>query len=93
MKQLGNNSENMQFDFVIDITKEICPLTFVKTKLLIEKMRPGQSAQVRLCGTEPLENVPRSVNELGHTILSLEPEDLVAPAEGIHNLIIRKEET
>ena len=93
MKQLVNTSEDIQFDFVIDITKEICPLTFVKTKLLIEKMRPGQIAQVRLCGTEPLENVPRSVNELGHTILSLEPEDSAASAEGIHNLIVRKEET
>jgi hypothetical protein len=29
---------------------------------------------------------------LGHTILSLEPEDTDAPAEDIHNLIVRKEE-
>jgi TusA-related sulfurtransferase len=93
MKQLVNTSEDIQFDFVIDITKEICPLTFVKTKLLIEKMQPGQSARVRLCGTEPLENVPRSVNEMGHTILSLEPEDPAAPADGIHNLIVQKEES
>jgi TusA-related sulfurtransferase len=93
MKQLGNTSEDMQFDFVIDITKEICPLTFVKTKLLIEKMQPGQIAQVRLRGAEPLKNVPRSVSELGHTILSMEPKDTAAPTDDIHNLIVRKEKS
>jgi hypothetical protein len=41
MKQLRNTSGNNTIDFVIDITKEICPLTFVKTKLIIEKMQPG----------------------------------------------------
>jgi TusA-related sulfurtransferase len=92
MKQPGNTTNDSPIDFFIDITQEICPLTFVKTKLLIEKMQPGQVARVRLCGTEPLENVPRSVKELGHTILSLEPEDTDAPAEDIHNLIVRKEE-
>jgi len=46
-------------DYFIDITAEVCPLTFVKTKLLIERMRPGEVAEVRLKGQEPLENVPR----------------------------------
>lgn len=91
MKQLRNTSGNNTIDFVIDITKEICPLTFVKTKLIIEKMQPGQVAQVRLQGTEPLENVPRSVTELGHTILSLEPEDPTASDNGVHTLIVQKE--
>jgi TusA-related sulfurtransferase len=91
MEQLRYTSKNTIVDFVIDITKEVCPLTFVKTKLLIEKMRPGQVAQVRLQGTEPLENVPRSVRELGHTILSLEPEDPTASKDDVHTLIIQKE--
>ena len=92
MEQLGNTSEDMQFDFVIDITKEICPLTFVKTKLLIEKMQPGQIAQIRLRGSEPMENIPRSVKELGHTILSLEPENRALASDDIYNLVVRKEE-
>ena len=91
MKQLHNTSINTTIDFVIDITKEVCPLTFVKTKLLIEKMQPGQVAQVRLRGTEPLENVPRSVTELGHTILFLEAEDPADSDNDIHTLIIQKE--
>ena len=83
-----NKDESIQkIDFYLDITGEVCPLTFVKTKLLIEKMMPGQIAEVRLKGTEPLENVPRSVMELGHTILCLEGDD----ASGIHRLQVRKE--
>ncbi len=78
-----------QLDYTLDITGEVCPLTFVKTKLLIEKMRSGQVAEVRLKGAEPLGNVPRSVRELGHEILSLAAED-GEPAEGIHRLRIRK---
>jgi len=77
-------------DFFIDITGEVCPLTFVKTKLLIESMQPGQTAEVRLQGREPLENVPRSVGDQGHDILSLEPEDPAGPADGIHRLVLRK---
>ena len=74
----------------LDITAEICPMTFVKTKLLIESMQPGQVAEVRLKGKEPLENVPRSVRDYGHEIISLEPEAPDRPAGGIHRLILKK---
>ena len=78
-------------DFYLDITAETCPLTFVKAKLMIERMAAGQIAEVRLQGIEPLENVPRSVRDLGHTILSLEPEDPVLAGDSVHRLVIRKE--
>ena len=77
-------------DFFLDITQEVCPLTFVKTKLLLERMTPGQTAAVRLRGAEPLENVPRSVRDHGHTVLSLQAEEPAA-ANSIHLLVIRKE--
>ena len=91
MKQLRSTSDNTIIDFFIDITKEICPLTFVKTKLLIEKMDPGQIVQIRLRGTEPLKNVPKSLTELGHTILSLEPENPVVKNNGIQTLVVQKQ--
>lgn len=75
--------------FFLDITSEVCPLTFVKTKLSVERMAPGQTLEVRLNAGEPLENVPRSLAELGHTILSVEPENPDDPA-GIHRLLVRK---
>ena len=77
-------------DFFIDITDQVCPLTFVKTKLLIESMPVGKLAEVRLKGAEPLENVPRSVEEHGHEILALRPESDDAAVNGVHRLLLRK---
>ncbi|MCZ6448771.1 MAG: sulfurtransferase TusA family protein [Alphaproteobacteria bacterium] len=75
----------------LDITGDTCPLTFVKTKILIESMVPGELAVVRLKGAEPLGNVPRSVREHGHQVISLEPA--VSSASGqddVHILTLRK---
>ena len=84
-------NEFPEADFFIDITDQVCPLTFVKTKLLLESMPAGKLAEVRLKGAEPLENVPRSVEEHGHEILALRPEsDDDADVDGVHRLLIRK---
>lgn len=76
-------------DHELDITDQICPMTFVRTKLLIEKMASGETAAVRLKGAEPLDNVPRSVREYGHEVISLEPAAGEGP-DGIHLLMLRK---
>ena len=73
----------------LDVTGDVCPMTFVRTKLLIEKMSSGQTAAVCLNAGEPLDNVPRSVREHGHTVLSLEPVDPARP-DGPHLLRFRK---
>ena len=80
---------NDTVNYYLDITNDLCPMTFVKTKLLIEKMQSGEILEVRLTGAEPLRNVPRSVRELGHCILSLDAEPGEGP-EGIHRLSLRK---
>ncbi|HJN22890.1 MAG TPA: sulfurtransferase TusA family protein [Rhodospirillales bacterium] len=91
MKKTPRNNKVNETDYYLDITPETCPLTFVKTKLLLERMSPGQVAEVRLKGTEPLENVPRSVREHGHQMLRLEPEEPAKGKESIHRLLIRKQ--
>ncbi len=58
---------------VLDIRNDVCPMTFVKTRLLIEKMAVGDVALILLRGAEPIENVPASVAELGHTVLEMAP--------------------
>lgn len=76
-------------DYYLDITAEVCPLTFVRTKLLIERMAPGETALVLLRGGEPLSNVPRAVAGQGHAVLELRP--LAGPGEeGVHRLRFRK---
>lgn len=82
-------SEKKTADLFLDITSDVCPLTFVKTKLRVERMAAGETLEVRLNPGEPLENVPRSLAELGHAILSLEPERAEEPA-GVHRLRVLK---
>ena len=60
-------------DRELDITDKICPLTFVHTRLTIESMQPGTVLAIILNEGEPLENVPRSLQELGHRIISIKP--------------------
>ena len=80
---------SVDIDHYLDITAEVCPMTFVKTRLLIEKMKQGETAEIRLSGGEPLENVPRSVTELGHTILDITRVDGGAGVE-VFRLLIQK---
>ncbi len=91
MKNTPKDNTGEDIDFYLDITSEVCPLTFVKTKLLIERMAPGQVLQVRLKGAEPLDNVPRSVREQGHTVLSLQADEPEHGPDTVRRLLIRKE--
>jgi len=59
----------------LDITKETCPMTFVKVKLQLARMTAGEQLEVLLNKGEPLENVPRSCEEQGFQVLSVEPTD------------------
>jgi len=65
----------LKSDKSIDITKEICPMTFVKTKLKLETMTPGQVLEVTLREGEPLANLPKSVEQEGHKILDIHREE------------------
>ncbi len=69
----------------IDITNDICPMTYVRTRLALDKMTAGQTLLVRLKGQEPLKNVPRTATEQGHEVLSLETDP-----DGISRLLIRR---
>lgn len=58
-------------DQTIDITGEVCPMTFVRTKLRLERLQPGDLLRVRLRGEEPLRNVPRAARDEGHVIVEI----------------------
>ena len=52
----------------LDITDVTCPMTWVKTKLELERMAPGEELAVRCRAGEALENVPRSAADAGHDV-------------------------
>ena len=67
------------------ITKEHCPMTFVKTKLALEKLNKGERLEVLLTEGEPLENVPRSAEEQGFRVL-----ESVQVEAGTYRILIEK---
>ena len=59
-------------DQALDITGEVCPMTFVRTKLMLERMAVGQTLNIKLRDGEARHNVPRAVCDHGHEVLRLE---------------------
>lgn len=72
-------------DREIDITGETCPMTFVRTRLALDRLATGQILQVRLKGEEPRASVPRTATAQGHHVLRV-----AVDAAGITTLLIRK---
>ena len=52
----------------LDVSALRCPMTWVRTKLELERLESGQTLEVKLRPGEALENVPRSAREAGHTV-------------------------
>jgi TusA-related sulfurtransferase len=82
----GNTTVIGQPDAELDLRGVICPYNFVKTKLKLETMEQGQVLSVLLDDGDPIRNVPRSVSNEGHTILS---QDRV---QGSYRVLIRRRE-
>lgn len=58
---------------VLDLRGVMCPLNYVKTKLKLEMMETGERLEVWLDAGDPIKNVPASLRNDGHTILTEEP--------------------
>ena len=52
-----------------------CPFNYVKTKIKLETMASGNILEVLLDAGEPSENVPRSIKNDGHKVVSLTEEN------------------
>lgn len=59
-------------DARIDITDVVCPITFVKAKVALEELEDGQILEITMNDGEPIQNVPRSLKDEGHKIISVE---------------------
>lgn len=62
----------VQPDFEFDLKGEICPYTFVKSKLALETLQSGQILQVVVDNDESATNVPRSMTNEGHAVLGVQ---------------------
>jgi tRNA 2-thiouridine synthesizing protein A len=59
---------------MIDITKDVCPMTFVKVKMGLTKISPSEKLDV-LLKEEALKNVISSLKAEGHRIARVGRQD------------------
>ena len=71
---------------VLDVTGDVCPLTWVKTKLALEALSRGQVLLLMLNGGEALCNVPRSAKDEGHKVLAVSKNN-----DDTYTLLIEKD--
>lgn len=61
-------------------------MTFVKTKIELNKLKAGDVLNVKVAEGEPLENVPKSAAEQGFNVRSVRETE----TPGIYNIEIEK---
>lgn len=62
----------------VDVRDVSCPLTWVRTRVALDRLAVGAELEVLLLAGEPLENVPRTAEEEGHRVVRRAP----SPEEG-----------
>ncbi len=67
--------EDIKIDKVIDLSGEVCPMTFMKTKLKLKEMKEGEFLEVIISQNGITENVPASIAEEGHRIVRVKKID------------------
>jgi TusA-related sulfurtransferase len=69
----------------LDITGDTCPMTFVRTRLALDRLASGEVLLLLLRGEEPRRNIPATAREQGHAVLRAEDG-----ADGVSRLWLRK---
>jgi len=69
----------------LDLRGEVCPYTFVKTKLRLEELDSGQDLTILLDDSAATANVSKSLKSEGHEIL-----DLKAVSGGVWQIVVKK---
>jgi tRNA 2-thiouridine synthesizing protein A len=59
-----------QGEGLLDVTGDTCPMTFVRTRLALERLSAGDLLLVLVRGDEPRDSVPRMAEALGHSIVA-----------------------
>lgn len=77
--------EDVTVDRELDLKGEVCPYTFVKSKLALEAMESGQVLRVIVDNNESAENVPRSLTNEGNEVL-----EVSRPNEKDWSIVVKK---
>ena len=69
----------------LDLRGEVCPYTFVKTKLRLEELDSGQDLIILLDDSAATANVSKSLRNDGYEIL-----DLKTMSGGVWQILVKK---
>jgi tRNA 2-thiouridine synthesizing protein A len=69
----------------LDLRGEVCPYTFVKTKLKLEEMATGEDLTILLDDPEAVANVSKSLKNEGHDL-----KELKSISPGVWRILVRK---
>ena len=78
-------ADNIDIDQDLDLKGEVCPYTFVKSKLALEQMNVNQVLKITVDSSESASNVPRSLELEGHEVVDVNQVEPV-----VWNIIVRK---
>ena len=64
-------AETLKIDQELDLKGEVCPYTFVRSKLALEEMEAGQVLRLTVDHRPAVSNVPRSLSNEGHEVVEV----------------------
>ncbi len=74
-KKEKSSKEGEILSNVLDLKGTPCPINYVKVKLTLEKLNQGDILEIILDEGEPMDNVPKSLENDGHQVLKIEKQD------------------
>ena len=85
--EMDKAKQIVKADREIDLTGEVCPYTFVKSKLALEEMIPGQLLRIVVDHLPATKNVPKSMENEGNEVV-----DVSQVSDSDWQIVIRKVE-
>ena len=70
--EMIEKTNELKPDKTIDLKGEVCPYTFVKSKLALEEMGLDQVLEVVVDHEPAVENVPKSLKNEGQQVLAVD---------------------
>lgn len=69
---------------VLDLRGEVCPYTFLRSRLALEALAPGAVLRVLVDNEVSARDVPEGLRRLGHSVLAVD-----GPTHGVWTVVVR----
>jgi tRNA 2-thiouridine synthesizing protein A len=83
-----HTTESIMADKRLDIKGQVCPYTFVRSKLVLEKMNIGEILEIVTDHRPALNDIPKNMEHEGQKVLKIEQ----SPDEAWHIFIMKNSE-